>query len=708
MVLITIEFTGSNGSLALPGSNAGTNVKADSSKDSTVSPTTANLEENLPVLGSYEKLKELLEKINMQNIRHGGPIRYMKKGLALEKSTVQAPMGMADQKSEATTNGSSPDFSTTNVQVQEVDEADIIKTDGKYIYQVNNRRVVVIEAYPAYKMSIAGTIDFQDENFNPMELYLDEKNLVVIGSSVKNIPLVEPKKAPTSGESNTQGNVTGTVQKSFAPEIYPPRYSYGTVKALIYDIRDKKNIQKIRELELEGFYVSSRKIGASLYIVANRNVDYYILKNPREGQDLTPSYRDTVSGDEFINIGYDRIRYFPECPEPNYLIITGLNLDKPGEKANISTYLGAGENIYASTENLYVALTGYEETSDAKHDVNYKDGAVSNEKFSIIPPTYDTNTLIYKFGLNAGKITFKAKGKVPGTILNQFSMDEHKDNFRIATTSGDMWRTDEHTSKNNLYILDSTLKLTGRLEGIAPGEKIYSVRFMGDRAYMVTFKKVDPLFVIDLKDSSKPYILGALKIPGYSDYIHPYDENHIIGFGKDTIEVEQKDAQSNPVGIMAFYQRMKIALFDVTDVNHPKEKFKEIIGDRGTDSELLRNHRALLFSKERNIMAFPITVMEIKNKGGTIKGNFPQYGEFSFQGAYVYSINLQMGFKLKGRITHLSSEDYLKSGGSWYQSEKNIERIIYIGDNLYTLSKGMIKANRMSDLKEIKAVEIPQ
>jgi uncharacterized secreted protein with C-terminal beta-propeller domain len=143
-----------------------------------------------------------------------------------------------------------------------------------------------------------------------------------------------------------------------------------------------------------------------------------------------------------------------------------------------------------------------------------------------------------------------------------------------------------------------------------------------------------------LKDPSKPYILGALKIPGYSDYIHPYDENHIIGFGKDTIEVEQKDAQSNPVGTMAFYQGMKIALFDVTDVNHPKEKFKEIIGDRGTDSELLRNHRALFFSKERNIMAFPITVMEIKNKGGAIKGNFPQYGEFSFQGAYVYGIDL--------------------------------------------------------------------
>jgi len=234
------------------------------------------------------------------------------------------------------------------------------------------------------------------------------------------------------------------------------------------------------------------------------------------------------------------------------------------------------------------------------------------------------------------------------------------------------------------------------------------VRFMGDRGYMVTFKKVDPLFVIDLKDPAKPQILGALKIPGYSDYIHPYDENHIIGFGKDTIEVEQKDAQGNPIRTMAFYQGMKIALFDVSDVNHPVEKFKEIIGDRGTDSELLENHKALLFSKERNLMAFPVTVMEIKNKEDAIKGNMPQHGEFSFQGAYVYDIDLQKGFKLKGRITHLSPEDYLKSGKGWYDSQKNLERIMYIGENLYTLSEGMVKANSMSDLKEVNALEIPQ
>jgi hypothetical protein len=208
---------------------------------------------------------------------------------------------------------------------------------------------------------------------------------------------------------------------------------------------------------------------------------------------------------------------------------------------------------------------------------------------------------------------------------------------------------------------------------------------------MVTFKNVEPLFVIDFKDPRSPKILGALKIPGYSDYLHPYDENHIIGFGKDTEEY----------GNSAFIQGMKIAIFDVTDVTKPVEMFKEIIGDRGTDSELLRNHKALLFSKDKNLLAFPVSVMELNST------DINRYGQFAFQGAYVYNIDLQRGFTLKGRITHLSDEDYLKAGNQYYGGDRNVQRILYIGDNLYTLSNGMIKANGMADLKEKKSIEIP-
>ncbi|MCX7708853.1 MAG: beta-propeller domain-containing protein, partial [Clostridia bacterium] len=176
----------------------------------------------------------------------------------------------------------------------------------------------------------------------------------------------------------------------------------------------------------------------------------------------------------------------------------------------------------------------------------------------------------------------------------------------------------------------------------------------------------------------------------------PYDENHIIGFGKDTVEVKGN----------AFYLGMKMAVFNVSDVTNPKELFTEKIGDRGTDSELLRNHKALLFSKENNLLAFPVTLMEIKNGQEKYRDGYPQYGQFSFQGAFVYNIDLSKGFSLKGRITHLSKDDYSKAGDHWYNSEKNVERILYIGDKLYTLSQGKIKVNQMSDLKDIKEIEI--
>ncbi|NLB17381.1 MAG: hypothetical protein GX825_01275, partial [Syntrophomonadaceae bacterium] len=223
---------------------------------------------------------------------------------------------------------------------------------------------------------------------------------------------------------------------------------------------------------------------------------------------------------------------------------------------------------------------------------------------------------------------------------------------------------------------------------------IYSTRFMGDRLYMVTFRNVDPLFVIDLKTPQQPAILGALKIPGYSDYLHPYDENHIIGFGKDTVEIKRGN------GTAAFYTGMKIALFDVTNVAKPVEMFKETIGDRGTESPLLNNHKALLFSRQRNLLAFPVTVMKVPGDQNIDEG-FPAYGQFQFQGAYVYNLDLAKGFQLKARITHLTNEDYLKAGGSWYNSVGNVQRILYINDALYTLSEGKVKAHDLTSYKQL-------
>jgi uncharacterized secreted protein with C-terminal beta-propeller domain len=276
-------------------------------------------------------------------------------------------------------------------------------------------------------------------------------------------------------------------------------------------------------------------------------------------------------------------------------------------------------------------------------------------------------------------------------------MDENGDYFRIATTSGFVSRNGGGTS-NNLYVLNSTLGVAGRLEGLAPGEDIYSARFMGGRCYLVTFKKIDPLFVIDLEDPENPRVLGKLKIPGYSDYLHPYDENTLIGIGKETVEAEE--------GNFAWYQGVKISLFDVSDVSDPKELAKYEIGDRGTDSPALHDHKAFLFSLSRNLLVIPVLETEIDSSdyGSQVPDN--AYGDYVYQGAYVFHLSPKEGIQLRGRVTHIEDPQTFLKSGYWFESDLSVERSLYIDDTLYTISGGMIKMNGLGDLSEIGRVDL--
>ncbi|MBZ9688648.1 beta-propeller domain-containing protein [Clostridium estertheticum] len=439
-----------------------------------------------------------------------------------------------------------------------------------------------------------------------------------------------------------------------------------TVRVIVYDIRDINNIKQIRKVEVDGNAMATRKIGDMLYLVSNDYLNYYSENIAK----ITPSYVDTAVGDGYINIDYADIHYLKNSIKSSYMILTAMNLENVKTPATIYTCLGGGGNIYMSKENLYIS---------AEDNNRYINNTLMPEKVAAVDKTN-----IYKFQLKDGKFEFMAKGQVNGTVLNQFSMDENNNYFRIATTTNSAWNANgEVGSKNNVYILDAELKLKGKLEDMAIGEKIYSVRFMGDKGYVVTYKNIDPLFVIDLKDASNPSILGQLKIPGYSSYLQPYDENHIIGIGKDTQEVDGRVTESG----------VKLSLFDVADYKNPKEKFSTVIGDAGTSSEAIYNHKALLFSKDMNILAFPISVMI---NGGNVE-NKGIYSKQVFQGAYVYNIDLVNGFKLRGTITHLLPTDVNIDG---YVSgyDRNIQRILFIDEMLYTISNDVIMANDFNDL----------
>lgn len=703
--------------------------------------------QDLPTVGSLDNLKALMEKAQSSQGIYSQALTGAQSlnPSPMAKEAVRAPSVTADSGASVTVTNQAEskektDYSTTNTQVEGVDESDVVKTDGMYLYQVSpqKQQVIITQAYPSTQMKLVSTLNYKNQSFNPQELYVDDRYLVVIGTAYQQMatPSSSPGAAPSdsgapavSDSANASSSAPASSRIAVMPStkiavdssgmIYPG-YSRSTMKAYIYDITDKSNPKQVRDLELEGSYVSSRKIGSSLYLIANQyvNLPYVMMKqiapatdnltqqtpsSQQQERSTAPSYKDSAVSNEFTMMDYKDIRYFPGSLESNYMLVTGLDLNHLEKSMNVAAYLGSGQNVFASDKNLYVAVTKY--TPITAEPVDLSPSPL--EKKRIVGPRTEPNTTVYKFRLDQGATKFVAQGDVPGTVLNQFSMDEYNEHFRIATTKGNMWATGEDTSKNNVYILNEAMSMTGKLENIAPGERIYSTRFMGNRAYMVTFKNVDPLFALDLSNPSNPTILGALKIPGYSDYLHPYDENHLIGFGKETMEMTIKGGTANvPDRTNAYYLGMKISLFDVTDVAHPVEQFKEVIGDRGTYSELLNNHKALLFSKENNLLAFPVTVMEAKNKT-TDPNGLPAYGQFSFQGAYVYNLDLQNGFQLKAKITHMTEEERLKSGNGYGGDNHNVERILYIKDTLYTLSPGMIKTNDRLTFKEKDSLQLP-
>jgi len=508
------------------------------------------------------------------------------------------------------------DYSTTNIQVEGVDEADIVKTDGEYIYVVSNKSVVILKAYPAEEAEVLSKIDLDGALRG---VFINGDKLVVFEDEEY--------------------------------KVYDPS-AYETPRTFIkvYDISDKENPDLTRNDPFDGNYFNSRMIGDYVYVVISQWTYY---------QNDEVALPRIYSNDRVEEIPATEIYYLDISDYSySYTTIVAVNVQNDAQEPMCKSFLlGATSNMYVSLNNIYIT-------------------SPENER-----------TLIYRIHIKENQIEFVANGEVPGYVLNQFSMDEHEGYFRIATTT---WTSG--SSQNNVYILDMDLNIVGRLEDLAPGEKIYSARFMGDRCYLVTFRKIDPLFVIDLKNPYTPEVLGQLKITGYSDYLHPYDENHVIGIGKETVAAEQGD--------FSWYQGVKISLFDVSDVENPKEIDKYEIGDRGTDSPVLIDHKAFLFDKSRNLLVIPVSVAEIdetKYPNGVPPNTF---GDFVWQGAYIFDISLDEGLVLKGRITHLEDTS---SYSSYFHY---VKRSLYIDNMLYTISEKKIKMNSLEDLEQINEIEL--
>ena len=509
--------------------------------------------------------------------------------------------------------------SSTNVQVQNVNEGDGIKVDNKYIYYLSKQRLIILNAESEESSEKIAEINFEEKNFYPVEIYIEKDRLAVLGN-------------------DTSGDVTKTVStedKDLKCYAYVPSDSKSG--SIIYDISDRKNPKEIRKVMVKGIYTSSksRMIDGKIYFVATQYIGPLQRKLEELNEDdYKPKYVDTLKGEEEQCIGFDKIYNIEEGSDSDYLMLVGIDLNSDKE-ADIQTFLGTGGTIYSSEKNMYITTNEYE------YDEDY------NET--------DRKVKILKFELKDGKFVYKAQGEVNGQVENQFSMDEKDDNFRIATITSEA---------NNLYVLNDKLEEIGKIEGLAQGERIYSVRYMGDKAYVVTFKQTDPFWVIDLSEVKNPKVLGEVKLPGYSTYLHPYDETHVIGFGYG--DETQRE--------------LKLVMFDVSDFANPKVLFEIAVGDKYTYSELLYNHKAAIFSKEKNIIAFPIT----SSAGKKVNSR-----------AVIYGIDLDNGFVLKGEVGEVI-DNY----------EKQVRRIVYVNNNYYVLSYVDVKVANMDNLEVVKDIDI--
>ncbi len=589
-----------------------------------------NTEDKIAKVGTYKQLLSILYSMNMI-----GNYNYS------WKTTEDILTESGSSKPE-----SNSGHSETNVQVSGVDEADLIKNDGNYIYYLNNGSLSIFDTSKEQPILVSKTeINNYDKMFYNM--YLSGDTLVFCGGKYE----VFHNRLDSSDSYTDYGKMIDAEYSIDTDYFYP--YHFFTVFA-VYDISDKKSPDLKRMVEVEGNEVSTRLIGDTLYFVTNKQISY-ISDYKVNDYEILPVYRDSAYSAETQVIQPADISYFPESKEAQYLLVGAFDITKD-EEVKPQAYLGSGINIYMNTNSLYIS----KEVEQAQIDQDY----LSSETMA-----FSLSTEIYRFAIQGMDIKYVGNERVSGSLINQYAMDEYKGVLRVASGS--------YSDGNGITTIDiDTMKPIASISGLAINERIYSVRFMGDVGYMVTYRNIDPLFVFDLSNPEKPFKTGELKIPGFSQYLHPVGDQYLVGFGRNTQEkfYEDRNGQKVPTGEVVDLG-FKLSLFDVGDLYNPKEVFVKTYSE-GTYSPASDDPHSIMADAENNIFAFPIdNGWSDDRKSGT-----------------VVKINPSTGF------TTLTDVDSLTM---------NIHeaRFCYTKDKLYFLTENRIAVYSYPECKLINSME---
>ena len=553
----------------------------------------------------YKEIEKCIKEYNKQMARDNNSM-----AIGMYESASSSDAASAESSNVSDTGA----YSDTNLRENGVGEADIVKTDGKNIYTLC-RSVVTITAIDKGSMEKLASIE-QDAERYVEDIYVQDDKLVLFG---------------------TLGRQVGNSEDSEAYDGYYENNTY----VQVYDISDPSNPKEIGNMEQSGGYNTSRIVDGYVYVLSQ----FHPYEDNVTARDLW--YIPEVQGK---SIEAENI-YMPQEAEGNeYTIITAFSLDNPSEKTDSKAVFGYSDVCYVSENNIYITSNYYEDSDVSR-------------------------TLIRKISYTDGKLVGVAQTKIKGMLNDSFSIDEYEGNLRLVTTIDEIYSNDDimplnetadKTEKavaenvkdaepgtNSLYVLNDKLEIIGSIHNLAKDETIYSARFMGDTGYFVTYRQVDPLFSVDLSDPENPKILGELKIPGFSEYLHPYGDGKLLGIGMDVSE----DGFTT--------EGVKLSMFNVTDPSNVTEENKYTIEESyGTDVGY--NYKGVFVDVQKNLFGF-----------------VTYHDGVTYQ---LYTYDEAEGFK---KVMSRQLSGYEGSRG------------LYIGDVFYLVSGNMIESYSMNGFEKM-------
>ena len=517
----------------------------------------------------YKEVYQTLLKGYQQNWREGEMSAETSTATSEDKASGNAAKDeSADMDLSEGSKEGGKDYSTTNLQMEGVDESDIAKIDGSYIYTVEDKYIVItdirdgkLEEVTRFLPKDCGAAD------RVMEIYVDGDQLILVVQGYET-SLGESSKAGSDKENSDKESSDEEIAVSDASEDSAFCYKMNgksTTQIQVYSIVDRKNPEFEGRLIQDGYYNTSRKIGDVVYLFTQyhmtSDVTSYVEKKHgvedlKEGNGVSSLAEAVIPKVNGEKVAASEI-YLPESSGESGILVSSLDVNKPDKVLDSKLVISGYAQTYISKDALYL----YEE--------DYDGAMITN---------------IAKFALDEGRISGVAAAAVSGYVRDTFAINASDGYLRVLTTD---YSTEDEV--NALYILDENMKLTGQLTGIAPGEEIYAARFMGNTGYFVTYRNTDPLFTVDLSDPAKPEIIGELKVTGFSEYLHFWDDTHLLGIGYESDE--------NTGNI----ENIKLSMFNIENPGEVTEEAKLVLKDVDY-SEALYDYKSVIISKDKNLI----------------------------------------------------------------------------------------------------------